>query len=134
VIYLLEDITANTTNCMGIMVPDTIFNLVATVINGIKIVVPVLLIIWGMLDFAKAIIAKKEEDIKKFQKMFVSRIISAVLVFFIIFAVQLVFSILGGVEEKSGEENTANSIWQCSKNFINGVDITDETEDTYDAE
>ena len=38
----------------------------------------------GMLDFAKSVIAKKEEDIKKYQKAFVSRLISALLVFLVI--------------------------------------------------
>jgi len=43
---------------------------VATIIKGIKIVVPILLIIWGMLDFAKSVIAKKEDEIKnKIEKL-----------------------------------------------------------------
>jgi len=132
-IYLLDEMNANTTNCMGIMVPDVLFNTVAMVIDGIKIVVPVLLIIWGMLDFSKAIISKKEDDIKNHQKMFVSRIISAVLVFFIIFAVQLVFSLLGGVTEKSGGGDEADSLWECSKKFITGVE-TEETDSENDTE
>jgi len=134
-IYLLDEMTANSTNCMGIMIPDVLFNTVAMIIDGIKIVVPVLLIIWGMLDFAKAIISKKEDDIKSHQKMFVSRIISAVLVFFIIFAVQLVFSLLGGVTEKSGGGTEHDSLWECSKKFITGVesketDSENNTEET----
>lgn len=123
-INLLENsaLTEATTDCMGIAVPNSIFNLVSTIINGIKIVVPVLLIIWGMLDFAKAIISKKEDDIKSHQKLFVSRLISAVLVFFIIWAVQLVFSLLSKVQENSGNTNDTASIWECSKNFVTGVE------------
>lgn len=132
-IYFLTDIAANTTDCMGIDIPNSIFNLVATVINGIKIVVPILLIIWGMLDFAKAIISKKEDDIKSHQKMFVSRLISAVLVFFIIFAVQLVFSLMGKVEKESGSDENTASLWECSKMFINGVELDEETTDNPDS-
>ena len=85
--YLLD--AADSTLCEGILVPNVLFNVVSTIITGIKIVVPILLIIWGMLDFAKSVVAKKEEDIKKYQKAFVSRLISALVVFLIIFIVNL---------------------------------------------
>lgn len=128
-VYLLEQasLVENTSNCAGIEVPNNLFNLVAIIINGIKIVVPILLIIWGMLDFAKAIIAKKEEDIKKHQKMFWYRLISALLVFFIIYAVQLVFNLMGSVNEKSGNKNGNDSLWECSKKFIIGVEPEETT-------
>ncbi|MEI3508839.1 MAG: hypothetical protein V8R01_07080 [Bacilli bacterium] len=66
---VLEETVSNTTLCGGIEVPDTLFNLVATIIRIIKIVVPILLIIWGMLDFAKSVVAKKEEH-KEISKVF----------------------------------------------------------------
>ena len=132
---ILDDITENTTMCGGIAVPDSLFNLVATIIRIIKIVVPILLIIWGMLDFAKSVVAKKEEDIKKYQKAFISRLISAVLVFLVITIVQLLVSLLAGVEQESGEGEQTADIWDCSKKFINGVETdndttTDETDNT----
>ena len=65
---ILDDITENTTMCGGIAVPDSLFNLVATIIRIIKIVVPILLIIWGMLDFAKSVVAKKRRRYKKISK------------------------------------------------------------------
>ena len=79
--YVLE---GDSTLCGNILVPNELFNLVSTIIQMIKIVVPILLIIWGMLDFAKSVVAKKEEDIKKYQKAFVSRLISALVVFLIV--------------------------------------------------
>ncbi len=128
-IYLLD--TADSTLCNGILVPNALFNLVSTIITGIKIVVPILLIIWGMLDFAKSVVAKKEEDIKKYQKAFVSRLISALVVFLIVFIVQLAVNIISGVEDTTNEDGTTVSdIWSCSKKFINGVDTStsDESE------
>ena len=120
---VLDEIDTNTTLCAGVAVPDTLFNMVSLIIKGIKIVVPILLIIWGMIDFAKSVIAKKEEDIKKYQKAFVSRLISAILVFLVIIIVQLVVNILASIEKESepGGEN-AGDIWSCSKKFIEGVD------------
>ena len=127
---VLEETTTNTTLCGGIEVPDTLFNLVATIIRIIKIVVPILLIIWGMLDFAKSVVAKKEEDIKKYQKSFVSRLISALLVFLIVTIVQLAVNLVSGVEKQSNVEGqTTGDIWACSKKFINGVS-TEEKDDT----
>ncbi len=119
---VLEALEENTTMCAGMAIPDTVFNVVALIIRGIKIVVPILLIIWGMIDFAKSVVAKKEEDIKKYQKSFIMRLISAALVFLVIIIVQLVVSLLAGVEKQSGEENTTADIWDCSKKFIVGVD------------
>ncbi|CCY45927.1 unknown [Firmicutes bacterium CAG:822] len=126
--YLLD--AADSTLCEGILVPNVLFNVVSTIITGIKIVVPILLIIWGMLDFAKSVVAKKEEDIKKYQKAFVSRLISALVVFLIIFIVQLAVNLVSGVEDSSNPDGTTVSdIWSCSKKFINGVDTNTETEE-----
>ena len=83
----------------------------------------------GMLDFAKSVVAKKEEDIKKYQKAFVSRLISALIVFLIIFVVQLAVNLVSSVEDTTNEEGTTVSdIWSCSKKFINGID-TDESDE-----
>ena len=124
--YVLD--AADSTLCEGILVPNVLFNVVSTIITGIKIVVPILLIIWGMLDFAKSVVAKKEEDIKKYQKAFVSRLISALVVFLIIFIVQLAVNLISGVEDSTNPDGTTVSdIWSCSKKFINGVDINNET-------
>ena len=127
IFYMLD--VADSTLCEGILVPNALFNVVSTIIKGIKIVVPILLIIWGMLDFAKSVVAKKEEDIKKYQKAFVSRLISALIVFLIIFVVQLAVNLVSSVEDTTNEEGTTVSdIWSCSKKFINGID-TDESDE-----
>ena len=82
-----------------------------------------------MLDFTKSVIAKKEDDIKKYQKAFVSRLISALVVFLLIFVVQFAVNLISGVEDKSNADGqTVSDIWSCSKKFINGVDTSDKTE------
>ena len=125
-LYILD--VSDSTLCEGILVPNALFNVVSTIITGIKIVVPILLIIWGMLDFTKSVVAKKEEDIKKYQKAFVSRLISALIVFLIIFIVQLAVNLVSGVEDSTNSEGTTVSdIWSCSKKFINGVDTEDSS-------
>ena len=85
---------------------------VSTIVMLIKIIVPILLIIFGMLDLAKAVIASKEDEIKKAQMTFVKRLIAAVIVFFVVSLVQLVVRFVAGSDE--------NSIMGCFNCFVNG--------------
>ncbi|MBQ9011585.1 MAG: hypothetical protein IJ093_02940 [Bacilli bacterium] len=122
---ILDEIATDTTLCGGIEIPNELFNVVALIIRIIKIAVPIMLIIWGMLDFAKSVIAKKEDDIKQYRKNFISRLISAILVFLVITIAQLAVSLVSGVEKQSNVEGqTTSDIWACSKKFINGVDVS----------
>lgn len=86
--------------------------LVSTIITIIKIAVPILLIIFGMLDLGKAVVAAKEDEIKKGQQTFIKRAIAAVIVFFVIQVVQIV------VRFVSGNDNT---VAQCFNCFIHGT-------------
>ena len=74
------------------------------------------------------------KDIKKYQKAFISRLISAVLVFLVITIVQLLVNLLAGVEQESGEGEQTADIWDCSKKFINGVETSDTTTDEENTE
>ena len=91
---------------MDIMIPD----IVSLIVNLIKIGIPILLIIFGMLDLGKAVMAQKEDEIKKSQQMFLKRLLSAALVFFVVMIVQVVFNLVGGDSED----------WKCVNCFING--------------
>lgn len=124
----LLDVT-DSTLCDGILIPNTLFNTVHTIIRLIQIAVPVLLIIWGMLDFAKSVIAKKEEDVKKNRQNFFHRLIAAIIVFLMPFVVQFAVTLVSSVEDKVDENGTTVSdIWSCSKKFITGVKYNTEKE------
>ena len=121
VMNILE--VSNSTLCDGVLIPNQLFNLVATIIRLIKIAVPVLLIIFGMIDFAKSVVAKNEDDVKKFRKQFISRVVSAIIVFLIVFVVQFAVNLVSSVEDTTNENGqTISDIWSCSKKFINGID------------
>ena len=79
----------------------------------IQVVVPILLIIWGMLDFAKGIIGQDEDKIKAGQKKFIQRIIAAVIVFLIVVVVRLVITTVGTLGDNQGE-----SAWHCADELI----------------
>ena len=101
----------NTTPCAGIDVPNSIINIVSTVVNLIKIAVPIILIILGMLDMGKAVASQKEDEIKKGQKILMSRCIAAAIVFFVVAIVQLLINIIA----PDGKEG----IWNCIDSIIN---------------
>ena len=86
--------------------------IISTIVTIIQIVVPILLIVFGMLDLAKAVIASKEDEIKKAQMTFVKRLIAAVIVFFIIYLVQLVVNFIAGSNQ--------DTIMGCFNCFIKG--------------
>ena len=86
--------------------------IISTIVTLIKIAVPILLIIFGMLDLGKAVVAQKEDEIKKGQKIFIKRVIAAAIIFFVISIVQLLVSFVAGDE----------GIMNCASCFINGTD------------
>lgn len=97
-------------DCGGYNVPEDIINVVHTVVEIIKIGVPILLIIFGMLDLGKAVMAQKEDEIKKGQQTFIKRLLAAAIVFFVIAIVQLVLNLVA-------PDNQA-SIWSCVEKFV----------------
>ena len=106
--------------CNGILgdgrgIPQTIGDLIHYLYLGIKIVVPILLVIFAMLDLCRAITAKKEEDIKKYQGSCVKRIITGLLVFIVIVVVEFV---LGFVEPETG--TSGESPVKCAMEIIRG--------------
>ena len=87
-------------------------NLVSTLITIIQVAVPLLLIVFGMLDLGKAVIAQKEDEIKKGQNMFIKRLITAIIVFLVIFIVKTVIGLVAN----------DNNITSCIDCFTHGVD------------
>ena len=71
-----------------------IWQIVGIVLMVVKIVIPILLIIWGMLDLGKAVVAAKDDEIKKATKSLAMRAISAIIIFFIPTLVNVVLSMV----------------------------------------
>lgn len=111
--------TAGTTKCGDIDIPNGVYNIVHLVILLIQIAVPIMLIIIGMIDFAKATVGGDEDKIKAGQKTFLKRIIAAVLVFLVVTAVVLVVNAVGSVGGL--EEDNTSTISGCISNFVSGV-------------
>ena len=117
---MILDINYATFSCGGFSeFPVPVANLISMIINIVKIIVPVVLIVMGLLDFTKAVMAQKEDEMKKAQMTFVKRLISGVLVFFVVAIVQFVFGVLS---DASGE----GTYMECISCFVNGINESGE--------
>ena len=110
---LAADIYSCENSIKGDLIDARIPEVVSTIITVIKIVVPVLLVIFGMLDLMKGITAQKEDEIKKGQQIFIKRLISGALVFFVVTIVQLIISFVADEEDEA-------DMMTCAKCFITG--------------
>lgn len=96
-------------------------NLVAIVKFALKIiqwVVPVVLIFLGTLDLVKAVIAGKEEDIKKNQHTLIKRVIAAIIVFLVPTIVSVLMGWLGNSDWKTcwnGTKGTVGNVFNIEK-------------------
>ena len=125
---LAENITACDASIKGALIDEKIPNTVSTIITIIKIVVPVLLVVFGMMDLVKGIISQKEDEIKKGQQIFIKRLIAGALVFFVFIIVQFIISLVAD----NDAENT--NIMTCVNCFINNKGCIDESNDEKDVQ
>lgn len=89
-IYLLA--TADRDSICATLTP--IMTLLGYVIFAIKVIVPVILVIYGMIDLTKAIMEKEETGIKKAQGLLIKRVIVAVCVYLVITLVSLLMGLI----------------------------------------
>ncbi len=74
----------------------SIWVLVGNILNIFRIVIPLLVIIFGMIDFGKAVVASKDDEIKKAAKSLGFRALAGVLIFFIPTIVGFCFTLADG--------------------------------------
>ena len=91
---------------------ETLYPVISLIKHGviplIQIGIPIILIVLGMLDLGKAVVASKEDEIKSAQKLLVKRCIYAVAIFFVVLIVELVF---GLVADNAGTAGTNANNW-----------------------
>lgn len=81
-----------------------IWQVVGYVLLVFKIVIPILLIIWGMLDLGKAVVAAKDDEIKKATKSLAMRAISGIIIFFIPTIVSVIMGLVSNFSDAVGED------------------------------
>lgn len=99
-------------NCRG-------FGFIIRIIkNGLfpilQIGIPIILIILGTLDLGKAVISSDDKSVKEAQSKLIKRCIYAILVFFIVTLVNLLFSMVGTI---AGDDAPGLQSWsECWSN------------------
>lgn len=99
------------------IVPGTI----RAFVTILKIFVPIVLVVFGMLDMAKAVMANEEKEMKEAQKRLIKRVIYAVVIFFVVALVQFVFGQLAKADNSGGNVNKDDTA-ACISCFISSSD------------
>ncbi len=86
-----------------------IWQFVGVFVTIFKIVIPILLIIFGSIDLGKAVVASDDKAIKGATTTLVKRLIAAIVIFFIPTIVRAVFGLLSNASETMKQaENCIN--------------------------
>lgn len=95
---------------------DVLPAIISFVVTALKIIVPIILIIFGMIDLMKAVMSNDEKEMKGAQTKLLKRVIYAVAVFLVVSIVQIVFGALGS---NTNEQVGGTSVSGCIDCFIN---------------
>jgi len=86
----------------------TVWQLVGKILGVFKIVIPLLIIIYGMIDLGKAVVASEDKEIKTAAKRLLIRIIAGLCIFFVPTIVSFAFDLA----DQSGDSLCATCISQ----------------------
>ncbi len=104
-------------DCNGL---EAVVSVVKFILKIIQWVVPIILIVLGTIDLVKAVVAGKDDDIKKHQQTLIKRIIAAVIVFLIPMLVSILMGWIGNSNWKECWKTTndsINSLFNSSNNY-----------------
>lgn len=83
-----------------------------------KIIIPLLIIILGMVDLGKAVVAQKDDEIKKATSSIIKRIVIGIVIFFIPTLIYMFFGLVG-------VNNDDKSVEKCYKCLLKPFKTTD---------
>lgn len=86
---------------------------IGNIVLIVKILIPIIIIGFGMIDFFKAIVGSKDDEIKKSSRSLIFRCVAGVVIFFIPTIVSLIFSLVDSFANIEGEFNA------CQKCVLN---------------
>ena len=90
-----------------------VLRLLKNVMNLLWILIPIGLLLFGVIDLGKAVIASKEDEMKKAQGTLIKRVVYAIAVFLLFTIISLVMNILG--DSATGNDTTTwSKCWKCA--------------------
>ena len=102
----------NPNYCTGLR---STFVFIGHLIRLAKILIPIIVIIFGTLDFFKAVTGAKDDEIKKSLKSFAMRAAAAVVIFFIPSIVGLLLSL---IDASTNSANNAVKSWEVCRSAL----------------
>ncbi len=94
--------------------PAIVGKLISLVYMVIRIGIPIVLLIVGMIDLGKAVVAQKEDEIKKAQGSLIKKVIAAVLVFLLFTLIRYAIGLV-----TSKEDAQTKTMWACVDALLN---------------
>lgn len=110
----VETITnTNVDYCKGL---NSTFIIIGHVVRLAKILIPIIIIGFGMMDLFKAVVGSKDDEIKKSLRTLIFRCLAGVCIFFLPAFIDLIFSWVDGWETgyKGQYENCFKCIWNVN--------------------
>ena len=101
-------------SCGG-LIPSEITETIGTIYNILLIAIPIIIVLFGLIDFVKAVASGKEDDIKKGTSTFIKRLITGLIVFFVLAIVKFTVGIIK-TNNTEGAVSCLNEIFGNSKN------------------
>lgn len=94
---ILEEVVNVESACYGF---DSIIRVIKEgVFPIIQIVIPIILVVLCTLDLGRAVIGSDDKENKKILKRIVRRLVYAILIFFFITVINLIFTMVGNITE-----------------------------------
>lgn len=98
-----------------------VFTTLGWVFFVVKIVIPILLIVFGSIDLGKAVISSKDDEIKKSVKTLVVRTIAGIIIFFVPTILGLFVKLIDNSDVYNG------TFWDCTKCMLDPLNNTCST-------
>ena len=102
---------ATTTVCDS---AENVIILVGKIVSIFQIAIPIILVVLGLVSLGKAVVANKDDEVKKATTGLVKKIVFAAAIFFIVTIVKMVVSLVGGDDMKHCWEVISDP-WNPSK-------------------
>lgn len=94
-----EELVDETGYCTQLKEP---LQFIGNIVLIFKIVIPIIIILFGMIDFFKAVTGAKDEEIKKSARSLMMRVLAGVVIFFIPTIVSAIFSLVSDFAKIEG--------------------------------
>lgn len=88
---------------------EPVIKLIKAVLALVKFGIPIVLILLGTIDLGKAVMASKDDEMKKAQGVLIKRVIYAVAIFLLVTIVELVMNLVS--TNSDAEANNWVSCW-----------------------